>query len=43
MTLDHTGIVFSRVLQEDSGQYKVVARNDAGKTQAHSVLKGSDV
>ena len=40
ITLDHTGVTFSRVLQEDAGQYTVVAKNDMGKAKASSTLKG---
>ena len=40
LELDHTGVMFSRVLPEDAGQYTVVAKNDAGETRAMSTLKG---
>ena len=41
--MDHTGVVFSRVLQEDAGQYKVVAvmNGDINEIKAQSILKGS--
>lgn len=41
VTVDHTGIMFTRVLQQDAGQYHVVARSSAGTAQAYSILKGS--
>lgn len=41
VVIDHTGIVFTRVMQEDAGQYKVVASNDAGTVEAQSVFSGT--
>ena len=40
VTADHTGIIFSRVLQNDAGQYAVTASNTAGKAISKSTLKG---
>ncbi len=39
---DHTGVIFARVVQEDAGQYTVVARNGAGEATAQAVLRGND-
>ena len=39
--VDHTGILFIRVLQRDAGQYRVVARSSEGTAQAYSILIGT--
>ena len=39
--LDHTGIVFTRVLNQDAGQYQVDARSTDGRAHGYSLLKGS--
>ena len=39
--LDHTGIVFTRVLNHDAGQYQVDARSSDGRAHGYSLLKGS--
>ena len=40
VTLDHTGIKFSRVLQEDAGHYQITARIRGRDIRARSTLKG---
>ena len=41
VTVDHTGIIFTRILQEDSGQYTVRASTrNAGSAEATSTLRG---
>ena len=40
VTFDHAGIIFTRVLQHDAGQYQVTAKNTAGEAIAKSTLRG---
>ena len=40
VTLHHTGIMFTRVLNRDAGQYQVEARSSDGTAHGYSLLKG---
>jgi hypothetical protein len=41
VTVDHTGIIFTRVLNEDAGQYSVKAYTPhGGSARATSTLRG---
>ena len=41
VVLDHTGIMFTRVLHHDAGQYQVEAKSSDGTARGYSLFKGS--
>ena len=42
VSVDHTGIIFTRVLHSDAGEYVVTARNEAGVASASATLQGKE-
>lgn len=41
VTIDHKGIMFTKVLQRDSGMYEVQARNKAGAGKGSGYLRST--